>query len=93
MLSFELVDAPGAVEAFLDGLRHFSLAESLGGVESLVAHPPTMTHASMDEEARRVAGIREDLLRFSVGIESGDDLVNDVSAALRAAEEVSCQPA
>jgi cystathionine gamma-synthase len=87
MVSFELAGGIPAVRAFLDGLRWFTLAESLGGVESLVAHPATMTHASMDADARARAGITEGLLRLSVGIESAEDLVSDLRAALdRAAE-------
>ena len=82
MVSFELTGGEEAVRAFVDGLRWFSLAESLGGVESLVAHPATMTHASMDAEARRRAGIGDGLLRLSVGIEAAEDLVADVSAGL-----------
>jgi cystathionine gamma-synthase len=70
------------VARFLDGLGCFSLAESLGGVESLIAHPDTMTHAAMDPEARRHAGITPGLLRLSVGIESAEDLLEDLSAAL-----------
>ena len=87
MLSVELSGREPAVRAFLDGLRYFSLAESLGGVESLVAHPATMTHASMTAEARETAGIGEGLLRFSIGIEDPADLVADLVAALdRAAD-------
>ncbi|MEQ9400391.1 MAG: cystathionine gamma-synthase [Longimicrobiales bacterium] len=86
MLSFELRGGREAVAAFLDGLRHVSLAESLGGVESLVAHPATMTHASMTPEARARAGIGDALLRMSVGIEAPDDLVADVVAGLDRAE-------
>ena len=82
MVSFELRDGIEGVERFVNKLQCFTLAESLGGVESLVAHPATMTHASMDEEARRIAGISDSLLRLSVGIEDGDDLVDDVTAAL-----------
>jgi len=82
MLSFELLGGETQVRAFLDGLRHFSLAESLGGVESLIAHPATMTHASMSPEARAVAGITDQLLRVSVGIEDADDLKEDLGAAL-----------
>jgi len=74
MVSFELHGGLPAVISFLDNLDHFSLAESLGGVESLVAHPATMTHAAMDAEVRRQAGIGDALLRLSVGIESADDL-------------------
>ncbi|MDF1488220.1 cystathionine gamma-synthase [Tessaracoccus caeni] len=67
---------------FLDGLEIFHLAESLGGVESLVCHPETMTHAGMTPEAREVAGITPGMLRFSIGLESRDDLVAVVSEAL-----------
>ena len=82
MVSFELAGGEEAVRAFVDGLRWFALAESLGGVESLVAHPATMTHASMDAEARRRAGIGDGLLRLSVGIEAAEDLVADLSIGL-----------
>ena len=71
-----------AVRAFLDGLQCFTLAESLGGVESLVAHPATMTHAAMSPEARAEAGISDGLLRLSVGIEAQGDLQADLEAAL-----------
>jgi cystathionine gamma-synthase len=89
MLSFEINGGNDAIEAFVDGLRYFSLAESLGGVESLVAHPATMTHASMAPEARVVAGISDSLLRLSVGIEDGDDLLADLDAALARASAVA----
>ena len=82
MLSVELDGGEAAVRAFLDGLRWFTLAESLGGVESLVAHPATMTHAAMSAEARAQAGISDGLLRLSVGIEHADDLVADLADAL-----------
>jgi cystathionine gamma-synthase len=82
MLSFELRGGEAAVHAFLDGLECFTLAESLGGVESLVAHPATMTHAGMDEAARLRAGIGSGLLRLSVGIEDPTDLVRDLAAGL-----------
>lgn len=81
MLSFELED-PAAVPVFLDGLRHWTLAESLGGVESLIAHPATMTHASMPADVRARAGIGDGLLRLSVGIEALEDLASDLDAAL-----------
>ena len=84
MVSVELEGGIGGVETFIDTLGCFTLAESLGGVESLVAHPATMTHASMDEAARRNAGIDDCLVRLSVGIEHVDDLVVDVTAALDA---------
>ncbi|MFD0739320.1 O-succinylhomoserine (thiol)-lyase [Lysobacter koreensis] len=87
MLSVEIdggghADVEPAVRAFLGGLRCFTLAESLGGVESLIAHPATMTHAAMSAEARVAAGIGDGLLRLSVGIEHADDLCADVAAAL-----------
>ncbi|HVH32959.1 MAG TPA: cystathionine gamma-synthase [Tahibacter sp.] len=86
MLSFELAADESGITAFLDGLRCFSLAESLGGVESLVAHPASMTHAAMAPEARRAAGIADNLLRLSVGIEDASDLLADISAGLARAE-------
>ncbi|MFL5480619.1 MAG: cystathionine gamma-synthase [Gemmatimonadaceae bacterium] len=84
MVSVELEGGIAGVETFVNALGCFTLAESLGGVESLVAHPATMTHASMDEAARRNAGIDDCLVRLSVGIEHVDDLVDDVTAALDA---------
>lgn len=88
MLSLELEGGEEAVRAFVEGLRYFTLAESLGGVESLVAHPATMTHAAMTPEARAKAGISDGLLRLSVGIEATDDLLADLGAALSRAEAV-----
>lgn len=82
MIGLELAGGKPAVRRFLDGLAYFSLAESLGGVESLVAHPDTMTHAGMDPAARLAAGITPGLLRLSVGIEAVEDLVADLAAAL-----------
>jgi cystathionine gamma-synthase len=84
MVSFVVEGGVAAVEAVTDSLTCFTLAESLGGVESLVAHPATMTHASMDAEARAVAGIGDGLLRLSVGIEDGAELVADLVQALDA---------
>lgn len=89
MLSVELEGGTDAVRAFLDGLQCFTLAESLGGVESLIAHPATMTHAAMSPDARAAAGIGDGLLRLSLGIEHADDLVADIAAALGRAEAVS----
>ena len=86
MLSFTLRGGEAAVRAFVEGLTCMTLAESLGGVESLVAHPASMTHASMTVEARGVAGIGDDLLRISVGIEDPRDLLRDLEAALGRAE-------
>jgi cystathionine gamma-synthase len=85
MLSFELVGGVANVKALLGKMELFSLAESLGGVESLVAHPASMTHAAMDEAARERAGISPTLVRLSIGIEEGDDLVRDLTAGLEAA--------
>ena len=83
MLSFELVDGSRArVEHVLKTLRWFTLAESLGGVESLVAHPASMTHASMTPEARARAGITDSLIRLSIGLEEADDLIGDLARAL-----------
>jgi cystathionine gamma-synthase len=82
MISFELDGGPDRIEAFLASLECFTLAESLGGVESLIAHPATMTHVSMEPEARERAGIGENLLRLSVGIEHVDDLVLDLERGL-----------
>jgi cystathionine gamma-synthase len=92
MLSFELEGGEPAVRAFLDGLEYFTLAESLGGVESLVAHPTSMTHAGMDEAARLRAGIGPGLLRMSVGIEAAADLVADLNAGLERASVASATP-
>jgi cystathionine gamma-synthase len=85
MVSFEVQGGEPAVRAFLKGLTLFSLAESLGGVESLVAHPATMTHASMTAEARATAGIGDNLIRLSVGIEAARDLVYDIEQGLERA--------
>jgi len=87
MLSFELKGGEQAVRAFVEGLQCFTLAESLGGVESLIAHPATMTHAAMSEAARERAGIGPGLLRMSVGIEDLGDLAADIHAALVRATE------
>jgi cystathionine gamma-synthase len=85
MVSFELVGGVENVKALLGSMELFSLAESLGGVESLVAHPASMTHAAMDEAARERAGISVTLVRLSIGIEEGDDLARDLTAGLDAA--------
>ncbi len=85
MLSFELDGDEAQVRRFVEHLRLFTLAESLGGVESLVCHPATMTHLPLSEEDRQQAGIGFNLLRLSVGIESREDLLADVRSALDAA--------
>lgn len=89
IVSFELADE-AAVRAFLAGLRYFSLAESLGGVESLVDHPVSMTHASMTPEAQDLAGITDGLIRLSVGIEDPRDLLEDLTAGLDRAIAAAC---
>jgi len=83
IISFELKGGVPAVKRFIAGLRFFSLAESLGGVESLVAHPASMTHAAMDEPSRRAAGLTDGLLRLSVGIEALEDLRADLAEGLK----------
>ncbi len=92
MVSFELRGGPAAAERFCAALQCFTLAESLGGVESLVAHPATMTHASMGAAARAAAGIGDAVLRLSVGIECADDLVDDLERALDAASARATPP-
>jgi cystathionine gamma-synthase len=84
MVSFELDGQEDAVRRLLAHLRLFTLAESLGGVESLVAHPATMTHAAMDPDARTRAGITGGLLRLSIGLESEADLLADLERGLNA---------
>jgi len=88
MLSFELQGGVENVKALLANLELFSLAESLGGVESLIAHPASMTHAAMDEAARQRAGISATLVRLSIGIEEADDLLRDLALGLDAAGRV-----
>ncbi|WP_340613756.1 cystathionine gamma-synthase [Xenorhabdus thailandensis] len=85
MLSFELDGDEQAMRRFLSALKLFTLAESLGGVESLISHTATMTHAGMSAEARTQAGITDSLLRVSVGIEDSQDLIADLDNAFQAA--------
>lgn len=82
MLSFELKGGESAVRSLLEKLSLFTLAESLGGVESLIAHPASMTHAAMDPQARHEAGIADTLLRISAGVEDKTDLLAALDAAL-----------
>jgi len=84
ILTAELECSAAEALAFCRRLRLFTLAESLGGVESLVCHPATMTHASVPAEVRRQVGISDGLVRFSVGIEDVEDLRRDLEAALHA---------
>lgn len=88
IVTLELAGGHDAVREFVAGLRCFSLAESLGGVESLVAHPATMTHAAMDPAARQKAGLTDGLIRLSVGIEALEDLQADLAAGLERAAAV-----
>lgn len=82
LLSFELATGLPGVTAFADGLRCLLLAESLGGIESLVCHPASMTHASMPPQVQAAAGISEGLVRMSVGIEGTEDIVADLRDGL-----------
>jgi cystathionine gamma-synthase len=82
VVTLELDGGHDAVREFVSGLTCFSLAESLGGVESLVAHPATMTHSAMDPAARARAGLTDGLIRLSVGIEALEDLRSDLARAL-----------
>ena len=84
MLSFEVVGGTDAVCTLINNVEIFTLAESLGGVESLIAHPATMTHAAMTPEARATAGITDGLIRISVGLEHEDDIIADLVPALDA---------
>lgn len=84
MITLTLKGGLSESRTFLESLQLFSLAESLGGVESLVEHPAIMTHASVDEDARRELGISDGLVRLSVGIEDVDDLLGDLDQALEA---------
>jgi cystathionine gamma-lyase len=85
MVSFELRGGVEAANAFASSTRVFTLAESLGGVESLVEVPASMTHASIPADVRRRAGLPDGLVRLSVGIEHVDDLIADVEQALEKA--------
>lgn len=84
MLSFKLKGTLDNVRSFLAALKVFTLAESLGGVESLIEVPSLMTHAGLDEEHRLTLGITDTLMRVSVGVEDIEDLINDLAAALDA---------
>lgn len=82
MLSFELNGSADDTAAFVEQLNVFCLAQSLGGTESLINHPASMTHVSMGAEARTKAGVTDQLLRLSIGIEHIDDLIEDLNQAL-----------
>lgn len=89
MLSFEIAGGVEGARSFVNNLKLFSFAESLGGFESLAAHPVTMTHAAMDPAARTRAGITDGLIRLSVGLEAARDLIADLDASLRGNARVS----
>ncbi len=82
MIAFELADGLEAGKHLMDGVRLVRLAVSLGGVESLIQHPASMTHASMAPEVRRAAGITDGLVRISVGVENAGDLIEDLRLGL-----------
>ncbi len=83
MISFDLFDdSEAAANRVLEGTHYFSLAESLGGVESLIGHPASMTHASIPRDERLKVGLTDSLIRLSVGIEDVDDLIQDLDQAL-----------
>jgi len=87
MLSFDINGGKNAAFRFIQKLNLFAFAESLGGVESLIEHPATMSHASMDEQARLDAGITDKTMRVSVGIENVDDLLIDIEQALLTSQD------
>ena len=82
MVSFEVDASVEQAKKVASSFRIFSLAESLGGVESLIDHPASMTHASIPREERIAAGFRDGLLRLSVGVEAEEDLIADIAGAL-----------
>ncbi len=84
MVSAEFVDFDSA-KKFLKNTQIFTLAESLGGVESLLSHPATMTHGSIPESERLEMGITDSLVRLSVGIEDVEDLIEDIGKAIKKA--------
>ena len=81
MISFE-TGSLGSARTVLNSVRLCSLAESLGGVETLISHPATMTHASVPAEERQRIGITDSLVRISVGIEDVEDIIADLDQAL-----------
>ena len=81
MVSFEIKGGENEAVQFLESLELFTLAESLGGVESLIEHPALMTHASITKKEREQAGIKDSLIRVSIGVEDKDDLINDLEQA------------
>lgn len=96
IVSFTLKDdSEQAALAFVTGTRYFKLAESLGGIKSLLCHPATMTHKSIPDEIRRAAGVADSLIRLSVGLEEVEDLLGDLEQTLQpttASARISSQP-
>ena len=86
MISFELKDGYD-IEKFFESLQLVTLAESLGGGESLVCHPSTMTHASIPEDIRKKVGITDGLIRLSIGIEDINDILSDLEQAIERSKE------
>lgn len=86
MMSFEIKGGVEAVKRLFDNINLFTLAQSLGGVESLISHPSTMTHAGMELSAQLAAGITQSLVRISVGIEDIADILSDLEVALNASQ-------
>jgi cystathionine gamma-lyase len=84
MISFEIKGGKPVALKFLCALRLFALAESLGGVESLIEHPATMTHASVPKKEREKVGVKDSLVRVSAGIENTEDLIADLGQAFDA---------
>jgi cystathionine beta-lyase/cystathionine gamma-synthase len=90
MVSFDLVaDNFEAAREIMKNTHYFTLAESLGGVESLIGHPASMTHASIPREQRLSVGLTDSLIRLSVGVEDADDLIKDLKFALMQVEEMA----
>jgi cystathionine beta-lyase/cystathionine gamma-synthase len=87
MLSFEPKDGWEAAKRILESLSVFTLAESLGAIQSLANHPASMTHASVEPEVRKAVGITDGLIRLSIGIEDVEDLIADLDNALMRARE------
>ena len=86
MITFFIKGGMSSARTFLENVKVFSLAESLGGVESLVEHPAIMTHASVPVENRKALGIDDSLIRLSVGVEDCDDLLADLKQAFEKAK-------
>jgi cystathionine beta-lyase/cystathionine gamma-synthase len=83
MITFELGSLKNA-QKMLRKVRICSLGESLGGVETLISHPATMTHAALGEKGRKAIGLTDGMVRISVGVEDADDIIEDLDEALKA---------